>query len=73
MNQNIKKQYELFNTLRRKYKFTSDKKRRMDLQGKLIAMQVYSDVALKLNQDLTEDERYLLESMVKINISRPND
>lgn len=73
MNSNVRKQYLKFNDLRRKYKFATDKEQRRTLQNKLLNLQLYSDMALQLNTDLSEDEKYLLKLMGKINIGRPND
>lgn len=71
--QQVRQQYLRFIDLRRKYKFASDASTRLALQGKLVNLQVYSDMALTLNKNLTDDERELLKAMGKINISRPND
>lgn len=69
----VRAQYLRFIDLRRKYKFAQDSASRAALQGKLVNLQVYSDMALELNKDLTSDEKELLKAMGKINIGRPND
>lgn len=69
----VRAQYLRFVDLRRKYKFSSNPADRLVLQGKLVNLQVYSDMALILNKELTEDEKELLKAMGKINIGRPND
>lgn len=66
-------QFKKFNKIRRVYKFAVDKPTRTMLQSKLVELQVYADLELGLNKNLTEDEKLMLQSMGRINIGRPND
>lgn len=73
MSNQVRQQYLKFVNLRRKLKFEPDTRIRYSLMGQMTSLQIYSDLALDFNKNLTSDEIEMLNAIKKINVGKPND